>query len=72
MCLSTYDQNSAAGRLRRKGAAVAASSASLGAVPALSFTHGHPILGAICIATQVCLITVACGLLAKAKRLPSS
>ena len=71
MCLSVYDQNSTAGRLRRKAVAAASASAAMAGAPALSFTHGHPIFGAVVIGFQFCLFTVAVGLMVRMKRLPS-
>jgi hypothetical protein len=72
MCIQSNDQNSTAGRLRRKAVVAAGSSAALAGVPALSFTHGHPITGAIFIAMQFCLITIAMGFLVQMKRLKAS
>ena len=72
MCIHSNDQKSTARRLRRKAVVAAASSAALAGVPALSFTHGHPITGAIFIAAQFCLITVAFGFLVQMKRFKAS
>lgn len=44
---------------RRKAVATAASAAALASVPAIGFSHGHPVLGAAGIAAQVCLLIIS-------------
>ncbi len=72
LCTHSGDQNPTAERLRRTAAAAAASAAALTGLPALTFPHGHPIIGAACIAVQACLLTVAFGLVARIKRIQIS
>jgi hypothetical protein len=69
MCIHHRTQNPRAERLRRKAVVAAACSAAMAAVPALSSSHGHPVLGAIAIAIQFCLVTIAVGLLIRMRRL---
>ena len=69
MCVRINGGSSEAMRLRRLAGVLAASSASLAAAPALLRTHAHPVFGWALIGVQACLITVAFGMLARAKRL---
>jgi len=69
MCVRTDGESSEAIRLRRVAGVLAASSASLAAAPALLLTHGHPVFGWTLIGVQACLVSVATGMLARAKRL---
>jgi hypothetical protein len=56
-------------RLRRQGAAAAASCASLSAVSVVAFRHGPGWIGFVCLGVQVVLLVVAMSLLARSKRL---
>jgi hypothetical protein len=69
MCIHNRIQNPRAERLRRKAVVAAACSAAMAEVPALSSSHGHPVLGATAIAIQLCLVTLAVGLLVRMRRL---
>ena len=66
MCIRTDLEGTEATRLRR-AATVLASCAAM--APALSMTHGYPVLRWAVIAVQVCLVGAATKLLVRAKRL---
>ena len=68
MCFNAYDQNSTPESLRRKVVVASGSSAAFAAASGLSFTHGHPHIGAAVASIQFCLLTVAIGLLTRMKR----
>src|ERR1700723_327195 len=72
MCIHNRTQNPRAERLRRKAVVAAACSAAMAAVPALSSSHAHPVLGATAIAIQFCLVTLSLGLLIRMRRLGRS
>jgi hypothetical protein len=58
--------------LRRKTVIYAAGAAVLAAVPALSMTHGHRVLGFVFIGIQVVLLVLALRFLAQMRRLKSA
>jgi hypothetical protein len=59
-------------RLRRQGAAAAASCASLSAVSVVAFRHGPNWMGFVCLGVQVVLLVLAMSLLAKSKGLSAA
>jgi hypothetical protein len=69
MCLFRKTQNPRANRLRRQGGIIAALSATLSSVNALSLLNGHPIGRAICIGVQAFLLTLAIGFFVRSTRL---
>jgi hypothetical protein len=54
-------------RLRRLATITAGSSAALAVLPALSKSHGHPLLGLICIVVQMALLSLSIYFLIQSK-----
>ncbi|MGB9028689.1 MAG: hypothetical protein WCC27_01110 [Acidobacteriaceae bacterium] len=54
--------------LRRRAVVTAALVAILSAGPALSMTHGHRLVGFVCIGAQVVLLVIAISLLVRLKK----
>jgi hypothetical protein len=52
---------------RRQAAACGSCCAALAAFPALTFSHGHPVVGFVCLGVQVVLLVLAIRFMVRAK-----
>ena len=59
-------------RLRRLSGMTAAFVAMLAVVPAFSVSHGHPLVGFVCIGAQIVLLAISVRFLVQSKQLRGS